>query len=242
MGITGSIRALELTWSKRNGWHPHLHCLWFLDDEPPANEVLDVDGRHEWAFDSRAWFVDRWATMVKAHIGAEHAPDDAIGVSVTAVSPQRENGEVLPRANYLAKLGLELTDPTSAKRSSKAGRSPMQIASDFARLRWVGDAYLWQGYCAAMVGARQLTWSKGLKGRFEIVERSDAEIAEDEEPKASDRIVAHIDGDTWRELRGGRFLAAWLLEQVERGGVPQLRRAIDRATHERREAAKEKPG
>ncbi|MGM9117332.1 hypothetical protein ACTFF4_05615, partial [Campylobacter jejuni] len=29
-GITGLIRNLEVTYGDANGWHPHVHELWFL--------------------------------------------------------------------------------------------------------------------------------------------------------------------------------------------------------------------
>ena len=240
MGIVGSIRALEVTHGE-NGWHPHLHILWLLDDRPQASDVYDIGDpakpRREWLFSDRGWFIDRWCTMVERHVGEKSSPDPTVGVSVSPVtaSYDPETGEATGAFDYIAKLGLELSDPGT--KSGKHGRTPLQIGADYAAekakpegersRRKIGrDAWLWRSYCEAMMGARQLTWSRGLKDAHGIVDRSDAELAEDEQEVCDDRIVATIPAETWKLIRILPWAQAWLLEELEAGGVRRFERAL----------------
>ena len=45
------VRGLDLTWSLRNGWHPHLHAAIYL---PPGHDG-DVE-----------WFITRWIACLRA--------------------------------------------------------------------------------------------------------------------------------------------------------------------------------
>lgn len=168
--VKHSVRALEVTHGE-NGWHPHLHVLLFCDAEPEPGAI--------------EYLREQWIAAVEAELGKEHAPDWSHGVVLT---PGGAGG-------YLAKLGLEVTHhhTKSARRSS---RTPWEIALDAVD----GDkasAALWRRYCADMKGARQLTWSRGMRRFFGLGARdSDAAVvAADDSAEGS--LLAEWEGPAW---------------------------------------------
>lgn len=233
LGIVGFIRAVEVTHGK-NGWHPHIHVVLLLDREVPEEEVITTKNgeaeQSEWMCPVRARIVARWQEMVTRYCGAKHRPDSVHGVSLSPVH----------RVNYLQKLGLELTDVGAHKRGKCGSRTPLEIAHDWAMSspgddNHARDAHLWRVYCQAMKGARQLTWSRGLKRKHGIIERSDLECAEAEDPGAGDCIIGSIPGAAWKHIRvleleteTGRRMSAtsWILECAEHGGPEALRDAL----------------
>ena len=46
--ISGYIKALEVTWNQKQGWHPHLHTIFFLDDPAPHIGNFNVDLFSRW--------------------------------------------------------------------------------------------------------------------------------------------------------------------------------------------------
>ncbi len=212
-GVVGTIRALEVTHG-RNGWHPHLHVVLLLEDEPSASDVLELEGRREWVPEHRGWLLDRWIAMCSKYIGQDAAPSLDHGISLT----------VLSSADYLCKLGLELTHPS--KRARRDSRSPLEIADDWARFHRRKDSTLWRSYCSAMVGARQLTWSRGLKRKHGIRDRSDLELSAEEEPTTEDRIVATLTLEQWRQVRTRRGVSVRVLELAEFEGRAAMLRYI----------------
>lgn len=252
LGIVGSIRALEVTHGA-NGWHPHLHVVLLLRNPPDQSDLLEVDGSTEWLHPRRGWLIDRWIEMcrrymdpaVRCRCGAEYTaaelrrcavcrcgadlaiagsspssgravPDEQHGISLTA----------LGASDYLAKLGLEVTHP--GKRGRRGSRTPLEIADDWARWGRARDARLWRTYCAAMVGARQMTWSRDLRRRFGLRERTDLELATEDEPSSDDRIIATIPLERWRIVRSIRGATARILEAAERGGRSAVHACLDR--------------
>lgn len=221
LGVSGTIRALEVTHG-RNGWHPHLHIVLLTGAQPDETEVIEVDGVSRWIPPSVGWVIDRWKTMVERYVGKEHVPDDEHGVTLTP----------LHDARYVSKLGLEVSDP-GLKIGKQGSRTPLQIAAEWSRFRHRRDAWLWRTYCEAMRGARQLTWSAGLKRKHGIRDRPDWEVAEDEElPRVDEVVVGTIDAGLWRRIRvsmtpDGTPLGWWVLRQCASGKGMGLERALN---------------
>jgi len=144
--VEASIRAVEVTHSTSNGWHPHLHVLVQSD---------------EWTDDERAILMARWRRVVVEQLGAAHVPDDDIGVKWSR--PLKSSGD----AGYLTKLGLEMSWGEKRVRS-KLSRSPWTIARDAVEPRTVikdgaatyvydeASQKLWREYEAATRGRRAL--------------------------------------------------------------------------------------
>lgn len=99
---------------------------------------------------------------------------------------------------YLAKLGLELTGAFS-KRAAGRSFTHWQLARAVADgEQWA--APLWREHSAAMLGARQLTWSPGLRARLGLQpERPDECIAAETlpEPAAVDTLLCEIAAPDW---------------------------------------------
>ena len=229
--IAGSLRVIELKHGA-NGWHPHIHVVWFLQDEPKAEHQIKTSKGTEWIiphapFSPRAaerdpamWIRQRWQTMVERHVGAEHIPHMERGVTVTT----------LASASYVTKLGLEVADPGDNKTSGKS-RTPVQIAYDYARFGRKRDAALWRVYSRQMRGTRALTWSVGMKAKLGILSLSDAELlAEDEQADTSDRRLGVFGGALWHTIRIRRVKGIpapyYILRQVSERGPSVLTEAL----------------
>src|SRR6185436_16024546 len=170
MGFVGSIRALEVTHGA-HGWHPHLHVVLLTRELAPA--VLES---------YRARISIRWQHAVESVLGRAHAPLDKAGCDLRGCH----------NAEYLTKLGLELTAPAE-KRARGGNRSVNEIAADFVATQSETDKRLYQRYCTGIYGARMLTWTKGLRRAAGLLEeRSDEEILEDFDTESV--VVATLTG------------------------------------------------
>ena len=231
LGIVGTVRAMEVTHGP-NGWHPHLHVLWLLDRPVEESEFVEVDGAQRWFpgdGESMGWIVDRWSRIVAERIAEKHRPSCDRAVIATP----------LHRASYLSKLGLEMSDPGHKKGRRPGHRTPLQIAADYVATRKKSDAALWRRFCDEMKGARSLTWSRGLKDRHGIAERSDQELAEGEGDPSTTREIARLTPDEWIWLRTRWFQGlpgpVFVCMVAEQQGAKGLRTLLRRLFRERRE-------
>lgn len=199
-GIVGMIRALEVTHGA-NGWHPHLHVL-ILAKSAQAVEASALGDT----------LFRRWARVVKK-MNFGQCSEDAWHFE-RCVSADAAG-------DYTAKWGpdFELTHG-HVKDAKGGGRSPWRILRDYAERGERRDAELFKEYALAFKGARQLTWTNGLKEQFGLVDETDDELADREAPA---RAVAKVHEDVLR-LLVKRGLAARALEAVEREGRDGLRR------------------
>jgi hypothetical protein len=169
-GIAHSVRALEVTHSEANGWHPHLHIALFQTRTTTAEEVDEIR--------------ELWVRLVEKELGADHAPSWERGVDYRPLNV----------TDYLTKLGLEVSSVT--KKGRGASRSPWQIAHAAAD----GDRRaraLWHEYSEAMRGARQLFWSRNARRFFGLVrEESEYEMAKD----GPGYVLGEWDAPVWDDL------------------------------------------
>ena len=202
--VVGTIRALEVTWGALNGWHPHVHEIWLLG---PEFDEADVEGLRE-------ELLLLWRRACKSSGFAE--PDVYHGVDVST-------GEDL--AGYIAKwgMGAELT-----KANIKQGKEGRYTPWDL--LRWHGEtgdeqpAELFREYAEAFYNARQLVWSRGLKARYRIGEKTDQELAEQQEEEAV--IVIRIAKADWHRVCQDRGRGT-VLVLAENGGAPAVSRYLE---------------
>jgi hypothetical protein len=215
LGLWHSVRAVEVTHGV-SGFHPHIHILILLRNAIPAAEIVELnEGDVRWLPPEPSgieWIVARWQEVVARVFGEEHVPDDMHGVHLAPCH----------RVDYLSKLGLELSDP-GVKRGRHENRAPLEIADDYARAHLSTDGALWSSYCAGMKGRKQLTWSAGAKRAFGLRDRTDQELADDEDPSPDECVIGVISRYVWDELRSrstktGVPVLCWLLEQAEKDG------------------------
>lgn len=187
MGTIGQIRALEVTHGRlspqNNGWHPHYHVMLF---QGFGVDLARFDQAQMTDWQVRLYL--RWAARcVAAGLGE---PSYAHGLKL-------DNGE--QAAKYVAKWGLE--DELTKGHTKKAlhGETPF----DFLRAI-VADkndkqaAALFVEFAKTFEGKRQLHWSKGLKKRYQVTEKTDDALAEETDDKA--RLLGMITVDQWRDV------------------------------------------
>ena len=198
VGITGTIRTLEVTHG-RSGWHPHVHAL-VLTDRPAT------DGERAQLLDHAfsAW----GASVVKA---GQRAPL----VEHTTISPVRSASDV---SAYVTKIGaaLEVTQG-AAKTGRRAGqRAPFAVLADFLAHGDADDLAVWREWETGMKGAKQLTWSRGLKALFRVDDVTDEALATED---VGGTLVASINANEWKVVCRALSGPCAVLEAAEQGGA-----------------------
>lgn len=204
-GFEGLIRALEVTVSKRNGWHLHTHELWFVKGDADVERIKQRT-------------LERWEKACYK-VGLLNPFDDK---QVRAF--RRRSVDIKANAScsdYLAKMDESKhwgADREIAKQSTKQGRKSgfhpfgllVEVEQDGEHAKWAERRFI--EYANGMKGASQLFWSPGLKKKFEIGEKTDEELAA-EEVDSLERIKT-IDKSTWYSIaRAGA--RSTLLEVIE---------------------------
>lgn len=207
-GWVGDVRALETTHGG-NGWHPHIHVLVFLD---AGVSEEDARGFGEWIF-------ARWATKV------EKQGYGICSRSAFTMEPV-EDGD--GAGGYLALWGAAQELTLSPEKRGKGGRSPWEILDDARQFGRAADQALFHDYADAFKGARQLTWSRGLRKRLlGTAEQSDQDLAA-ESYDAEARRTAILTKPLWAVIHG-RALQNAILEAADAGGTLAVLGALDRA-------------
>lgn len=199
MGDIGRIIALEVTHGE-NGWHPHNHMLILHRHHgPKLARWLDT-------------LRDQWE-IACLRAGLQ--------------KPSREHGLRLDdgskAAAYLSKWGFA-AELTQAHAKTRGGTKPF----DFLQ-RLLDDqndrqaARLFLDYAAAMKGRKALTWSAGLKARFQIDEKTDGEIADEQDQHS--QLLATLTADHWRIIQA-REDRALLLQIAETDGAEGIDRYL----------------
>lgn len=222
----GHIKNLEITYSDRNGFHPHNHYALFL---PVSLETLlkhDVS----YCFDEHGFikYVSPYTEKVMINKGLI---DDIkvctveyflkyfwikASVHVGLRAPSFDNGLTLSCADdiesYLTKdndsLGHELTNTFSKDSIDQFDFLDMSMAGDKQ------SAKLFQIFSEATHGERQLNWSRGLKQEFDIKELTKEELLEEAELDQEPEVLAQIDLPVWHLICKSN-LQAKLLNKAE---------------------------
>ncbi len=127
----------------------------------------------------------------------------------------------------------------AGKDAAGGSRAPLQVLADLESYGDSADLALWQEWREAMHGARQLTWSRGLRNRYAVsAEKTDGEIVASESDGVEEE-VAVIAPDTWYALLGADADVTWrLLDAAESGGAGAVEALIERTLpNPRRRAA-----
>jgi hypothetical protein len=157
-GLTHTIKVTEAPWSPANGWHPHLHVLYFLE---PDCDVAALS----------AALTGAWLPSLKA-AGFSASARRGVDVKATwdAVS------------QYVTKLGRtwgaadELTK-ANTKRGRKDSFSPWDLLRSAADTDNQLHAKLFAEFALTMKGTHQLQWSRRFKGIVGVEDRTDDDLA-----------------------------------------------------------------
>jgi len=207
--VSGYIRSTEVTYGS-NGWHPHIHALFFTDDKLSDTEVATFgDELHT-----------RWARFAYKATGKQ--PTREHGTDVQRVDA---DGQVLGK--YLAKVQDEGKSKTEkwdasaelARADAKRGRGdnfvPFELLDSDHPMPLPQRRRLWVEYCEGTKGRRAITWSHGLKAQYEIGDRTDEEVIEE---TVTAPVQWLVDGQKYdRVRRDDPMLLAIALECAEKG-------------------------
>ena len=209
MGYIGQVRALEVTHGrkseKNNGWHPHFHILQFHQVKGSAADRMDWTTR----------LYLRWvAYCQKAGLGT---PSFKHGIKLDDGSKATQ---------YVTKWGLEDEMTKGHTKKAKAGgETPFDLLRSFLVDGSDGQAAaLFREFADCFKGKCQLSWSRGLKARFFVDEKTDEQVANELEDNAV--LLGQITLEQWRDVLkvDGR---ATVLEIAARSGWEAVTRYLD---------------
>lgn len=187
MGNIGQIRALEPTHGRlslqNNGWHPHYHVLLFQGVGVDL-ELFDHPQMTDW----QVRLYLQWAIACTA-----------AGLGM----PSYEHGLKLHHgdqaAHYVSKWGLEDEMTKGHTKKARYGETPFDLLRAVQADRNDKQAAaLFIEYAKAFKGKRQLHWSKGLKKRYAVTEKTDDVLAAETDDKA--RLLGMLTTDQWRDV------------------------------------------
>lgn len=201
--IIGTITALEVTWGRETGHHPHSHELIFVQGE------LDIDAYEQ---EMRA-------------IWEQEAARQGLSMNEHGFEVKRTFGAV---ADYVAKYGKEPeSEPWGieaelTKNHIKQGRADKRY-TPFGLLAAIeaGDESLkpiFYEYATCFKGRRQLHASPGLFERYEISEKTDEELMEEHEHERAELV--EFDDDQWAAVLGNDIRGE--VQEALRTGRPGL--------------------
>jgi hypothetical protein len=250
----GSSRAVEVTWSLVNGFHPHIHVLNFFEQ----NLLLD----HQFISDT---LFNLWADALKKNcfdapsrqaFGCNLIPSTKHGIEAVAEYFSKSESDVNDAdiMGYLKKHkdvrsvtnaeGREVagwqTEHEMTKWHLKQARSDGEnfrySMFDFVRGYSIADdnddkeskaqfRRLWLEYRKAFKGQRQL-WTRHKHFKISELEMSDAELGEQELQEPEKKIVASIDFNQWLVVvfMGARGA---LLEKARKKGAEGVAEGLD---------------
>jgi hypothetical protein len=187
MGVIGQIRALETTHGRKsgsnNGWHPHYHVLQFGG--------VGVDLALFEPAQMTDWQVRLYLIWAKCCVNA------GLGEPSYLHGLKLDNGE--KAAQYVSKWGLEDEMTKGHTKKATHGETPFDfLRSYLADKNDKQAAALFIEFAQTFEGKRQLHWSRGLKKRYAIGEKTDEELAEVQDDLA--RVLGMITLDQWRDV------------------------------------------
>lgn len=220
IGYQGLIRSLELTHGK-NGWHPHTHEIWFVDEYADADAIRAEVARRWLSACARAGLIDLNDADAVAHFLC-HSID---------IKDRCSASDYLAKQDETKHWGA---DREMAKASTKAGKAKGLHAfglladaaetADPAAARRAGRLFVI--YSMVMKGKRQIFWSHGLKDRVGLRDISDEELAEEIREEAD--ALGALTTPEWHYIRT-HGLRAQVLDAAERGGWPEVAELLKNA-------------
>jgi hypothetical protein len=199
LGMIGSIRVFEVTYSEANGFHPHAHIAILYN-----NNFSLVAAELE--------LTELWLKACKK-----------FGLTgLEGIALKFQNGDKAD--DYLSKWSLE---SELSKSHIKKGKDNSLTPFDFLRkYRETEDnrfLALFKEYAETFKGKRQIFWSPGLKKQFLINEKSDEEIAKEKTEQAD--LLGSITYEEWKVILR-HDARADLLDLTEKIGLEKAKENI----------------
>lgn len=194
--IVGYIRSLEITRGD-NGWHPHLHVLYFFEDQPDKETALEA---------TNLMFHD-WSKTIK-RMGYGDCSEDAFAAKSVY------DGEDI--SDYISKW--DMSKELAEGHTKKSSNTPFMLFDDYLNTGNEKSLNLFKEFSIAFHGARHITFSRGLKERFSTIEDlTDEEACQNERGT----IVLTISKDVWKIICGAK-VEADILNVLDEQGIDSV--------------------
>jgi len=185
IGFVGLIRSLEITVGV-NGWHPHTHELWFVDQSCNAEDLYKI-------------VLQRWEdACIKSGL---LLPDkiEAFRKHSVDYKDNATNSDYLQKFDKSKAWGVDREIAKSSSKSSSSGCHPFELLCECVGNLSVSkekrsDMFL--EYVFSTKGKKQLYWSNGLKKLVGIIDKTDEEICE--EPEDVRILLGQLDSKRWK--------------------------------------------
>lgn len=205
--ILSMVRSLEVTYGV-NGWHPHLHVLYFFDAEPAIFEF-----EHE--------IKARWSKFV-AKVGKMASYQHGCDVRITTQ-------DII---DYIAKWGKEpkwKIEHEMTKSPSKMGKynglTPLQILYEYAMTNDKQMKSLWLQYGVTFKGERQMYIAPKFRLLLGMVkEKDDKELVESQDEISV--LLARLNSVEWRRILANDARAD-LLEVAASGDAAKVQEFLE---------------
>ena len=191
----GNIKAVEFTYSEKNGWHKHFHTIYILKKDCHVGKFYEKI--------QAAW------ELQCANYGLLDVTDEKALSDFRKHSTSLSVGSKAVLAKYVSKQGVNWTIADEMTKSVlKIGHddehmTPFQILANIAMthdrtLRYkLIDVFI--EYAIHTKCAHQLDWSNGLKAKVGVLEKSDEELLDEKKDTAV--YVAALTVAHWHLLR-----------------------------------------
>lgn len=177
MGRIGHVQNLEVTYSNRNGFHPHRHELIFYTNEVDLKEIEKK--------------LYRLWEKACAKFGL---------TTIEGIGLDLQNGDAVEA--YLSKHGTWSLEQEMTKSHIKKAKfdsySPFDFLRSYLQTNDARFLKLYQEYAEAFKGKTQLKWSRGLKQRFNIEDKSDEVVAKEKLENAD--LLGLLTYEQWKVI------------------------------------------
>jgi hypothetical protein len=213
LGYSGLIKSLEVKWGKSNGFHVHLHVLWFLDESAKLGN------------DFKNFLIKRWIWAVKKTKFITQKQEKDMKTFSVDLHKDASSGD------YLCKLGGEDSWGVEAELTKDAYKvkdfngsekdrhfTPFELL-DLAETDPYAAA-IFQEYAQASKGERRIYFSPGLKKLAGLQEKKDEQLAVEDREIAD--LLGRVTRDGFKRLVVKPKAHAHVLTLAETGGAAAL--------------------
>lgn len=174
MGLIGSIRVFEITYGG-NGFHPHIHLALFY-----TNDIVIAKIKYQ--------MYQLWEIAC-----------NKFGLNTSEMyGLDLQDGE--KAQEYLSKHGSWSLEQELSKSHIKVAKFESMTPFDFLRTYLLSEDNqyldLFKEYAHALKGKSQIYWSRGLKARFVLEEKTDEELASEKIEEAE--LLGLLTYEQWK--------------------------------------------
>lgn len=217
LGCVGWIRTVEVVYSPDNGWHVHVHALWFVSGDVGEVTMARVHGRmvDRWAGALRRQGLDAWDVGQHVELVRGDAAAEAVGKYLAKLPGSKRSAE---------QLGYEMTS-VGSKSDRTEGFTTWDLAAGAAGFKEARAA--WYEFERGSKRRRAVTWSRGLRDLLGIGQEVDDETIAAEVMGTEDDAVCSITAEGWTTILRCPGMAVGILRELEYHGWPRVKLILD---------------